>query len=71
MSKNSNILQLMHDATGPVNSIKACINLLRDGKLSKEDTDKLLNAIETRANDLNSVLDTFYIVNKDEFNLQP
>jgi hypothetical protein len=65
MSKNTNILQLMHDATGPVNSIKACITLLRDGKLSKEDTDKLLNAMEIRTNDINRVLDNFYIMNKD------
>lgn len=68
MCNNTNILQLMHDAIGPVNSIKASINLLRDGKLSKEDTVKLLNIMETRANDLNSVLDAFYIVNKDVIN---
>lgn len=68
MSKNTKMLQFMHDATGPVNSIKAGINLLRAGKLSKEDTDKLLNAMETRADDINRVFDNFYIMNKEVFN---
>lgn len=68
MSKNNNILQLMHDATGPVNSIKASVTLLKNGSLSKENAVTLLNAMETRANDLNKVLDSFYIANKDIFN---
>lgn len=50
----------MHDAVGPVNSIKASITLLRDGKMSPEDTAKLLDIMETRANDINRVLDNFY-----------
>lgn len=55
----------MHDAVGPVNSIKASIELLRSGKMSSEDTVKLLDAMEIRANDLNKVLDNFYINNKE------
>lgn len=68
MPSNTNMLQLMHDAVGPVNSIKASIELLRSGKMSPEDTAKLFDAMETRANDLNKVLDNFYINNKEELN---
>lgn len=65
MPSNSNMLQLMHDAVGPVNSIKAGITLLRKNTMSPEDTAKLLDAMEKRADELNKVLDSFYINNKE------
>lgn len=58
------LLQLMHDTMSPVHTIKASVNLMKSVTLSSEDTLKLLNAIEDRANKLTEVLDSFYIKQK-------
>lgn len=58
--KCSEILQLMHDATGPCNSIKAGATLLRDGTLTAAETAKVLDAIGKMADELNAVLDAYY-----------
>jgi K+-sensing histidine kinase KdpD len=65
------LLQLMHDTMSPVNTIKGAVDLLKksllpNGEFSKEDTLKLLNGIEDRANKLNEVLDAYYIKQKDK-----
>ena len=62
----NDLLQLMHDTMSPVNTIKASVSLMKSYPLSPEDTLKLLNAIEDRANKLNEVLDSFYIKQKSE-----
>jgi hypothetical protein len=55
------ILQLMHDTMGRVASIKGAVKLLKEDKLSPEDKIKMLDAIEIKANELNGVLDAYYI----------
>lgn len=60
----NDLLQLMHDTMSPVHTIKASISLIKTGTLSPEDTLKLLNAIDERADKLTEVLDSFYIKQK-------
>lgn len=62
----NDLLQLMHDTISPVNSIKGAVSLMKTTALSAEDTLMLLNAIEKKANELNQVLDSFYIKQKSE-----
>lgn len=65
-------LQLMHDTMSPVNTIKGSIALLKKGDLTPADRNKLLDAIEDRANKLNEVLDAYYVSLKGPvvFNLE-
>ncbi len=58
------LLQLMHDTMSPVHTIKSAVSLMKSVTLSPEDTLKMLNAIEDRANKLNEVLDSFYTKQK-------
>ena len=55
------LLQLMHDTMSPVNTIKGAVELLKSGKLSKEETVRMLDAIESRAEKLTEVLDAYYV----------
>lgn len=54
----------MHDTMSPVNTIKGSVALLKKGNLSPEDTAKLLDAIEERANALNTILDAYWFSQK-------
>jgi hypothetical protein len=60
------LLQLMHDTMGRVASIKGAVKLLKEDKLSPEDKIKMLDAIESKANELNGVLDGYYVKQKDK-----
>jgi len=59
--KNTPILQLMHDTMSPVNTIKGSVKTIKSGTLTPEETLKLLNAIDERADRLNEAIDSFYI----------
>ncbi len=61
---NNELLQLMHDATGPVNTIKGAVELLKKGDLSPEETKRMLTAIEERADRLIEVMDAYYVKTK-------
>jgi signal transduction histidine kinase len=54
----------MHDATGPVNTIKGAVELLKKGDLSPEETKRMLTAIEERADRLIEVMDAYYVKTK-------
>jgi len=54
------LLALMHDTMSPVATIKVAVHLLKGGTLSPEETTKMLDAIETRADRLNQILDAYY-----------
>lgn len=54
------LLALMHDTVGRLGTIKSCATMIRKGTLSPEDTGKALAAIETRADELQKILDGFY-----------
>lgn len=60
------LLQLMHDTMGKTARIKGCVNLLQQGCLPKIDEIKLLEIIETSAEELNNVLDAHYIECKED-----
>ena len=62
----NDLLQLMHDTMSPVNRIKGLVALLKTHDKTQEETDKILLYIEKSANDLNLVLDAFYIKQKDQ-----
>lgn len=62
---NNSLLQLMHDTMSPVNTIKGSVDLLKQGGLSAEETNKLLDAIKERADKLNEVLDAYYVSQKE------
>lgn len=64
------LLQLMHDTMSPVHTIKGAVNLMKTTTLSAEDTLMLLNAIEKKANELNQILDSFYIKQKAKENMK-
>ena len=59
------LLQLMHDTMGKVARIKSSTKLLQSGNLSKEDECKLLDIIDISADELNKVLDAYYISKKN------
>lgn len=60
------LLKLMHDTMSPVARIKAAATLLKDGTLSPEDAEKMLDVILVSSDDLNLVLDSFYLKNKKD-----
>ena len=60
------LLKLMHDTMSPVSRIKAAATLLKEGKLSPEDADKMLDAILVSSDNLNQVLDSYYINSKKD-----
>lgn len=62
----NNLLQLMHDTMSPVARIKAAATLLKEGKLSPEDVEKMLDIILVSSDNLNQVLDSFYIKTKKD-----
>lgn len=62
----NNLLQLMHDTMSPVSRIKAAATLLKEGKLSPEDVEKMLDIILVSSDNLNQVLDSFYIKTKKD-----
>ncbi len=59
------LLQLMHDTMGKVARIKGSTKLLQSGNLSKEEECKLLDIIDKSADELNQVLDAYYINKKN------
>lgn len=59
------LLQLMHDTMNKVSRIKGSTKLLKSGNLSKEDECKLLDIIDISADELNKVLDAYYISKKN------
>jgi len=61
MNKMDKLLKLMHDTMSPVATIKGSVQLMKEGKLTPEETIKLLDAIEERADRLNATLDAFYV----------
>lgn len=62
----NDLLKLMHDTMSPVATIKGAVTLLKKGVLSPEETKKMLDAIETRADKLNEILDAFYKSEKEK-----
>jgi hypothetical protein len=60
----NDLLKLMHDTMGHVAAIKGSVTLLKKGNLSDEDNKRLLDIIDIRANELNGVLDSYYIKQK-------
>jgi hypothetical protein len=46
--------------------IKAAATLLKEGKLSPEDVEKMLDIILVSSDNLNQVLDSFYIKTKKD-----
>ena len=54
------LLKLMHDTMSPVNTIKGAIDLIQEGRLSKEEFNKLCDGIRERANSLNAILDSYF-----------
>jgi len=59
------LLQLMHDTMGKTARIKGCVKLLKGGtQLTQIDRIKMLDIIERSAEDLNKVLDAYYISQK-------
>lgn len=60
------LLKLMHDTMSPVARIKAAATLLKDGTLSPEDAKKMLDIILVSSDDLNQVLDSYYINSKKD-----
>ena len=60
------LLKLMHDTMSPVARIKAAATLLKEGKLSPEDADKMLDIILVSSDNLNQVLDSYYINSKKD-----
>ena len=64
------LLQLMHDTMSPVNAIKGAVTVLKTGTLSPEDTSKMLDIIGVKANQLNEVLDAYYVKCKDKTSLK-
>jgi nitrogen-specific signal transduction histidine kinase len=65
------LFTLMHDTAGPTATIKSAVTLLKGGKLSAEDTIKMLDAITERADRINAVLDQFYVEAKENETKQP
>lgn len=59
------LLKLMHDTMSPVAAIKGAVNLLKGGKQKEEDGKKLLDIIDTKSDELNSILDTYYTKQKE------
>ena len=59
MSKNTPLLQLMHDAVGPANRIKKLSELIRK-EPTLEQKLKMLDMIEKSSDDINVALDTYY-----------
>ncbi len=58
---NTPILQLMHDAVGPVNRVKSLTKILKeDLSLSHPNHQKTLDMINQSADDLNAAIDKFY-----------
>ena len=68
MSKNTPLLQLMHDAVGPANRIKKLSELIRK-EPTLEQKLKMLDMIEKSSDDINVALDTYYKyeVNRPKF----
>lgn len=57
----NSILQLMHDTISPVARIKGAAILLKSGTLSPDDVDKMLDVILVSSDNLNQVIDSYYI----------
>ena len=62
----NDLLKLMHDTMSPVARIKAAATLLKEGKLSPEDAKKMLDVILVSSDDLNQVLDSYYMNSKKD-----
>lgn len=60
MSKNNELLALMHDTMSPVNTIKGAASLIISGTLTREETDRMVKSIIEKADELNRILDEFY-----------
>ena len=60
------LLKLMHDTMSPVATIKGSVQLMKERKLTPEETIMLLDAIEERADRLNATLDAFYVQMREE-----
>ena len=54
------LLKLMHDTSSPVNSIKSLVDLIKQGKLTKEETEKAHDGIKEKANEINLVMDEYF-----------
>lgn len=55
------LLQLMHDTMNKTGTIKRCASYLKEKKdISPEDFNRMLDAIYSRAEDLEIVLDHYY-----------
>lgn len=60
------LLKLMHDTMSPVARIKAAAKLLKEEKMSPENAGKMLDAILVSSDNLNQVLDSYYINSKKD-----
>ncbi|OQA64747.1 MAG: hypothetical protein BWY38_02941 [Ignavibacteria bacterium ADurb.Bin266] len=56
----------MHDTMSPVARIKAAAKLLKEEKMSPENAGKMLDAILVSSDNLNQVLDSYYINSKKD-----
>ena len=56
----------MHDTMSPVARIKGAATLLKSGTLSPEDVERMLDIILVSSDNLNQVLDSFYIKTKKD-----
>lgn len=59
MTKNTLLLQLMHDISGPANRIKSLIPLIETEPKS-DDRASLLSMVDRSANEINKALDAYY-----------
>jgi hypothetical protein len=61
-------LALIHDMVGRLGTIKSSATLIKNGKISDEDKEYLLDAIIQRVNELDKVLDQHFINLKNSDN---
>jgi len=57
---NTDMLQLMHDTSGPTSNIRSLAQLLISNTLTEEEKMKALNGILNKTRELDDALDAFY-----------
>lgn len=60
------LLKLMHDTMTPVAAIKGAIELLQSGKMKPDETARLLSIIDLKAEQLNKILDAYYLKTREK-----